>query len=162
MTHEINSHPWRQMKYYLRFVLYLKEVKFIDKCSMPYTLHDSFSSEVFHDLWSDRTGTTSIVCCLRRGTMRLHTLRGMKAEDICIAFICIHWSDIRRWCGFIPSKLWRQRTYPLHSYAYIEVIFAGIVDVGKCYTTYCGCSRKWDGIGYIGTTKLYIYKYFWS
>jgi hypothetical protein len=24
MTHEINSHPWRQMKYYLRFVLYLK------------------------------------------------------------------------------------------------------------------------------------------
>jgi hypothetical protein len=25
MTHEINSHPWRKMKYYLRFVLYLKE-----------------------------------------------------------------------------------------------------------------------------------------
>jgi hypothetical protein len=24
MTHEINSHPRRQMKYYLRFVLYLK------------------------------------------------------------------------------------------------------------------------------------------
>jgi hypothetical protein len=24
MTHEINSHPWRQMKYYLRFALYLK------------------------------------------------------------------------------------------------------------------------------------------
>jgi hypothetical protein len=34
------------MKYYLRFVLYLKEVKFIDKCSMPYTLHDSFAYEV--------------------------------------------------------------------------------------------------------------------
>jgi hypothetical protein len=30
----------------------------------------------------------------------------------------------------------------LHSYSYIEVIFAGIVDAGKCYTTYCGCSRK--------------------
>jgi hypothetical protein len=30
----------------------------------------------------------------------------------------------------------------LHSFAYIEVIFAGIVDAGKCYTTYCGCSRK--------------------
>jgi hypothetical protein len=30
----------------------------------------------------------------------------------------------------------------LHFYAYIEVIFAGIVDTGKCYTTYCGCSRK--------------------
>jgi hypothetical protein len=24
MTHEINKHPWRWMKYYLRFVLYLK------------------------------------------------------------------------------------------------------------------------------------------
>ena len=62
----------------------------------------------------------SIVRCPRRGTMRLHTLRGMKAEDICIAFICIHWSDICRWCGFIPSAVWRQRTYTLHSYAYIE------------------------------------------
>ena len=40
----------------------------------------------------------SIVRCPRRGTMRLHTLRGMKAEDICIAFICIHWSDICRYC----------------------------------------------------------------
>jgi hypothetical protein len=47
------------MKYYLRLVLYLKvnqvlfevvlyvkEVKYIDKCSMPYTLHDSLASEV--------------------------------------------------------------------------------------------------------------------
>jgi hypothetical protein len=30
----------------------------------------------------------------------------------------------------------------LYSYAYIEVIFAGNVNAGKCYTTYCGCSRK--------------------
>jgi hypothetical protein len=30
----------------------------------------------------------------------------------------------------------------LHSHAYIEVIFAGNVDAGKCYTTYCGCSRN--------------------
>jgi hypothetical protein len=30
----------------------------------------------------------------------------------------------------------------LHSYAYIEVIFAGFVDAGKCYRTYCSCSRK--------------------
>jgi hypothetical protein len=30
----------------------------------------------------------------------------------------------------------------LHSYAYNEVISAGIVDAGKGYTTYCGCSRK--------------------
>jgi hypothetical protein len=47
------------MKYDLRFVLYLKvdevlievvlyvkKVKYIDKCSMPYTLHDSLASEV--------------------------------------------------------------------------------------------------------------------
>jgi hypothetical protein len=34
------------MKYYLRFVLYVKEVKYIDKCSMSYALHDSFASEV--------------------------------------------------------------------------------------------------------------------
>jgi hypothetical protein len=89
----------------------------------------------------------SVVRCPRRGTMRHHTLRGMKAEDICIAFICIHWSDICRGRGFILSQVWRQRTYTLHSYAYIEVIFAGIVDAGKCYTTYCGCLKKWDGIG---------------
>jgi hypothetical protein len=81
----------------------------------------------------------SIVRCPRRGTMRLYTLRGMKAEDICIAFICIHWSDICRWCDFIPSEVWRQRTYTLHFFAYIEVIFAGIVDAWKCYTTYYGC-----------------------
>jgi hypothetical protein len=47
------------MKYYLRLVLYLKvnevlfevvlyvkEVKYIDKCIMSYTLHDSLASEV--------------------------------------------------------------------------------------------------------------------
>jgi hypothetical protein len=34
------------MKYYLRFVLYVKEVKYIVKCSMPYALHDSLASEV--------------------------------------------------------------------------------------------------------------------
>jgi hypothetical protein len=47
------------MKYYLRLVLYLKvndilfdvvlyakEVKYIGKCNMSYTLHDSLASEV--------------------------------------------------------------------------------------------------------------------
>jgi hypothetical protein len=47
------------MKYYLRLILYLKvneilfevvlyvkEVKYIDKCNMPYTLHDSLAPEV--------------------------------------------------------------------------------------------------------------------
>jgi hypothetical protein len=35
----------------------------------------------------------SIVHCPRRGTMRLHTLRGMKAEDICITFIEVIFVD---------------------------------------------------------------------
>jgi hypothetical protein len=65
-------------------------------------------------------------------------------------------------CGFIPSEVWRQRTYALHSHAFIEVIFADIVDALKCYTNNCDCSRKWDGIGYTGTIEIYIYKYFCS
>jgi hypothetical protein len=95
MTNEINSHTWRQMKYYLRFVLYLKEVKFIDKCSMPYTLHDSFASEVLSwpMVWPYRYNLASYIA---RGGVR---------------------------CGFIPLEVWRQRTYALHSYAFIEVIF---------------------------------------
>jgi hypothetical protein len=32
----------------------VKEVKYIDKCSMPYTLH----MKLGRDLWSNRTGTT--------------------------------------------------------------------------------------------------------
>ena len=84
------------MKYYLRFVLYLKEVKFIDKCSMPYTLHDSFASEVLS--WPMvRPYRYNLASYVARGGVR---------------------------CGFIPLEVWRQRTYSLHSYAYIEVIFA--------------------------------------
>jgi hypothetical protein len=125
MTDEINSHPWRQMKHYLRFVLYLKadevlfEVCIVSegrwsinwglyciwrKCSLL------INAACLICIWSfvvtyDPTVPVqlSIVRCPRRGTMRLHTLRGMKAEDICIAFIWIHWSDICRWCGFIPT-----------------------------------------------------------
>ena len=79
------------MKYYLRFVLYVKEVKYIDKCSMPYTLHDSLAYEVLVVTYGPTVPVQlSIARCLRRGMIRLHTLRGMKAEDICIAFICIH------------------------------------------------------------------------
>jgi hypothetical protein len=125
---------WRKVKYYLRFVLYLKEVKYIDKCSMPYVLHDSFASEVLS--WPMvRPYRYNLALYVPRGGVR---------------------------CGFIPSEVWRQRTYALHSYAFVEVIFADIIDAGKCYTNYCGCSRKWDGIGYIGTIEFYIYKYFWS
>ena len=80
------------MKYYLRFVLYLKEVKFIDKCSMPYTLHDSFASEVL--LWPMvRPYRYNLASYIARGGAR---------------------------CGFIPLEVWRQRTYTLHSCAYIE------------------------------------------
>ena len=84
------------MKYYLRFVLYLKEVKYIDKCSMPYALHYSFASEV----WSwpmVRPYRYNLASYVARGGVR---------------------------CGFIPLEVWRQRTYALHSYAFIEVIFA--------------------------------------
>jgi hypothetical protein len=80
------------MKYYLRFVLYLKEVKFIDKCCMPYTLHDSFASEVLS--WPMvRPYWYNLALYVARGGVR---------------------------CGFIPLEVWRQRTYALHSYAYIE------------------------------------------
>jgi len=58
----------------------------------------------------------SIVRCPRRGTVRLHTLRGVKAEVTCIAFICIHWSD--------KLQMLTKRSD---------------------YTTFCGCS-KGDGI----------------
>jgi hypothetical protein len=84
------------MKYYLRFILYVKEVKYIDKCSMPYTLHDSLASEVgsWPMVWPYRYNLASYVA---RGGVQ---------------------------CGFIPLEVWRQRTYALHSYAFIEVIFA--------------------------------------
>jgi hypothetical protein len=112
------------MKYYLRFVLYLKEVKYIDKCSMPYALHDSFSSEV----WSwpmVRPYRYNLASYVARGGVRcgfiplevwrqrtyalhslkwyyqmfwFYTLRGMRVEDLHIAFLCIHWSDICRYC----------------------------------------------------------------
>jgi hypothetical protein len=37
-------------------------------------------------------------------------------------------------CGFIPLEVWRQRTYALHSYAFIEVIFAdGVILYSKRY-----------------------------
>jgi hypothetical protein len=42
-------------------------------------------------LWSDHTGTMSIICCPRRGMMQLHILRGMKAEVITASVaMCIH------------------------------------------------------------------------
>jgi hypothetical protein len=42
-------------------------------------------------LWSDCTGTLSIICCPRRGMMQLHILRDMKAEVIIASVaMCIH------------------------------------------------------------------------
>jgi hypothetical protein len=87
---------WRKMKYCLRFVLYVKEVKYIDKCSIPYALHDSFASEVLSWLMI-RTYRYNLASYVARGGVR---------------------------CGFIPLEVWRQRTYALHSYAFIEAIFA--------------------------------------
>jgi hypothetical protein len=112
------------MKYYLRFVLYVKEVKYLDKCSMPYTLHDSLASEVLSwpmvrpyqynlasyvarggvrcgfiplAVWRQRTyALHSLKWYLQM--MWFYTLRGMKAEDLHIAFLCIHWSDICMYC----------------------------------------------------------------
>jgi hypothetical protein len=84
------------MKYYLRFVLYVKEVKYINKCNIPYTLHDSLASEV--GSWPMvRPYRYNLASYVARGGVR---------------------------CGFIPLEVWRQRTYALHSYAFIEVIFA--------------------------------------
>jgi hypothetical protein len=74
----------------------MKEVKYIDKCSMPYTLHDSLASEV--GSWPMvRPYRYNLASYVARGGVR---------------------------CGFIPLEVWRQRTYAFHPYALIEVIFA--------------------------------------
>jgi hypothetical protein len=161
------------MKYYLRLVLYLKvnevlfevvlyvkKVKYIDKCSMPYTLHDSLAYEVgsWPMVWPYRYNLASYVA---RGGVQ---------------------------CGFIPLEVWRQRTYALHSYAFIEVIFADdVVLYPQRYEnrgpTHCipMPTLKWylhvllmqgsviqpivvvrgnEMVLVIGT-DFYIYKYFW-
>jgi hypothetical protein len=85
MTHEINSHPWRKLKYYFRFVLYLKvnevlfEICIVSEgkwsiiwgmycmwrkwsilinatCHIHCMIH--LHLRFCRDLWSDRTGTT--------------------------------------------------------------------------------------------------------
>jgi hypothetical protein len=73
---------------------------------MPYTLHDSLASEVLS--WPMvRPYRYNIASYVARGGVR---------------------------CGFIPLEVWRQRTYALHSYAFIEVIFAdGVVLYSKRY-----------------------------
>jgi hypothetical protein len=76
--------------------LYLKEVKYIDKCSMPYALHDSFASEVWS--WPKiRSYWYNFASYVARGGVR---------------------------CGFIPLEVRRQKTYALHSHEFIEVILA--------------------------------------
>jgi hypothetical protein len=84
----------------------VKKVKYIDKCSMPYTLHDSLASEVLS--WPMvRPYRYNLASYVARGGVR---------------------------CGFIPLEVWRQRAYALHSYAFIEVIFAdGVVLYSKRY-----------------------------
>jgi hypothetical protein len=67
----------------------------VDSCCwhgscIHHPLHGSFVAI----LWSDRTGTISIIRCPRRGMMQLHILKGMKAEVITASVaMCIHgWS----------------------------------------------------------------------
>jgi hypothetical protein len=84
----------------------MKEVKYIDKCSKPYTCHDSLAYEVLS--WPMvRPYRYNLASYVARGGVRF---------------------------GFIPLEVWRQRTYALHSYAFIEVIFAdGVVLYSKKY-----------------------------
>jgi hypothetical protein len=61
-------------------------------------------------LWSDRTGTMSIICCPRRGMMQLHVLRDMKEEVITASVaMCIHGRGVESimwmWIVWI-FKLW--------------------------------------------------------
>jgi hypothetical protein len=87
---------------------------------MPYTLHDSFASEVLS--WPMvRPYQYNLASYVARGGVRCGFIPlEVWRQRTCIAFVWIHWSDICIWCGFIPSKVWRQRTYTLHSCAYIE------------------------------------------
>jgi hypothetical protein len=71
------------MKYYLRLVLHVKEVKYIDKCSMPYTLHHSLASEV---------GSWPMVQPYRYNLALYVALGGVR-------------------CGFISLEVWGQWTY---------------------------------------------------
>jgi hypothetical protein len=62
---------------------------------MPYTLHDSLASEVLS--WPMvQPYRYNLASYVARGGVR---------------------------CGFIPLEVWRQRTYALHSYAFIEVLY---------------------------------------
>ena len=67
---------WNRWKY-MSSTFYLGRTHVVD-------MHNAFiiyCIEVFVAiLWSDRTGTMSIICFPRRGMMQLHILRGMKAE----------------------------------------------------------------------------------
>jgi hypothetical protein len=78
----------------LRFVLYVKEVKYIDKCSMPYTLHDSLASEVL--LWP----------MVRPYRYNL------------VSYVA--WGGVR--CGFIPLEVWRHRTYAFIEVIFVDVV----------------------------------------
>ena len=68
----------------------------IEACHVHVIIH--LHLKFCRDRWSDRTGTLSIVRCPRRGTMRLHILRGMKAEVI---MHCIHMHHEVCWQWYI-------------------------------------------------------------
>jgi hypothetical protein len=80
--------------YYLEWVeVYVSHILFEnDSCVDMHSAFIILCMEVFVAiLWSDRTGTISIIRCPRRGMMQLHILRGMKAEVITASVaMCIH------------------------------------------------------------------------
>ena len=60
-------------------------------------------------LWSDRTGTLSIICCPRRGMVQLHILRDMEAEVIIASVaMCIHGRGVESimWMWIIWTCAW--------------------------------------------------------
>jgi len=73
--------------------------------------------------------------------MWFYTLRGMRADDLHIAFLCIHWSDICRYCWRregLYNLLWlfeEMRWYWLYwDYwvLYLQVFLISIVIPLKC------------------------------
>jgi hypothetical protein len=71
-----------------------------------------------------------------------YTLRGMKAEDLHIAFLCIHWSDICRYCWrrevlynllwLFEEMRWRWLFWD-YWVLYLQVFLISIVFPLKCW-----------------------------
>jgi len=103
MIYVVGFTPLKEEKYYCRFELFGGRWSIL----IIAAYHAYCIILSYFEVMSWSYGPTvpvqiSIVRCPRRGTMRLHILRGMKAKVACIACICIHWSYCR--C-YIRSEL---------------------------------------------------------